>query len=310
MKLGIRNPDHLIASGDHSALAYVLRSAEDLGYDYVSVGDHVLGAETASRPDWRPYFGQVPLYDHRNVRHEVLILFGLITGMTTKIEMATGILISPQRQTALLAKQAAEIDYLSGSRLRLVLATGWNDIEYEALGVDFHRRGRILDEQIDVMRKLWTEEVVTYRGDFTTITAAGINPLPNQRPIPVWIGGASRAALRRAGRLGDGWFPSYPYFHETQIRADIDFMRTVAAEAGRDPANIGIQGMPFFRDDRFEPPEGAEMPPSGLAETVDLARRWEELGATHFTLTSTPWAGKEPEALVAAMAEFADAMRH
>jgi probable F420-dependent oxidoreductase len=310
LSLGIQFPAHLAASNNHAAIANVLQGAEDLGFDYVSVGDHILGADTSARPDWRPYFGKPPLYDTSNVRHEVFILFGLFAALTTRLEFATGILISPQRQTVLLAKQAAEIDFLSGGRLRLVLATGWNDVEYEALGMDFHQRGRMLDEQVEVLRDLWTHEVVNYRGEFTTINSAGINPLPVQRPIPVWFGGATHPVLRRVGRTGDGWFPSCPYFNEAKIRKDIDEVRRFATEAGRDPDSIGIQGMAFFRDDRFKPEQGDELPPTTLEGMVDLYRRWADLGATHFTLIAPPWAEKkDPDSLLKAMAEFAGASR-
>lgn len=309
LSLGIRFPQQLMVPGRLGPLTDVLQGAEELGYDYVSVGDHVLGADTSARPDWKPYFGKPPLYDHKSVRHEPFVLFGLFTGLTTRLEFATGILISPQRQTALLAKQAAYIDYISGGRLRLVVATGWNDVEYEALGMDFHRRGRMLDEQVEVLRRLWTEEAITYHGEFTTITAAGINPLPVQRPIPLWFGGASAPVLRRTGRAGDGWFPSYSYFNEDQIRQDIEAIRHHAAAAGRDPLGVGIQGMAFFRDVRFEPGPGDELPPTTLEAMVDLARRWVGLGATHFTLIDTPWAADDPDSRLQAMADFAAATR-
>jgi len=293
VKLGTNLPEHLIGT-DHGALAAFLEALEDLGYGYVTVGDHVLGAELTVRPDWRPYLGQAPLYDEHMPWHEPMVLFGFLAGMTTSLELSTGILIAPQRQAALLAKQAAEVDVLSGGRLRLVVATGWNDVEYEALGVPFRDRGRILEEQVELMRRLWTEEVVTYHGRYHTVTAAGINPLPVQRPIPLWFGGQSEIVLRRTGRLADGWFPYYPYFSEERVRADLDTVREAARAAGRDPAAIGLEGAVYFLDERFPMPPGGRLPPQTLDECVEYAHTWKALGADRYWVTA-PWADLGPE---------------
>ena len=292
VKLGTNLPEHLIGT-DHRALADFLAAIEDLGYHYITVGDHVLGADLSVRPDWRPYFGEAPLYDHRMPWHEPMVLFGFLAGITRTIEFSTGILISPQRQSALLAKQAAEVDVLSGGRLRLIVATGWNDVEYEALGVDFHRRGKIIEEQVEVMRRLWTEEVVTYAGQFHQIPAAGINPLPSGQ-IPLWFGGQSEVVLRRTGRLADGWFPYYPYFSAEKIREDLDVIHQSARDAGRDPADIGLEGAIYFYDERFPMPRGGRMPPETLDECIDYALAWKALGATRFWVTA-PWANLGPE---------------
>ncbi len=179
VKLGTNLPEHLIGT-DQGALAEFLGALEEMGYAYVTVGDHVLGADLSARPDWRPYLGKAPLYDRHMVWHEPLVLFGYLAALTRSLELCTGILISPQRQSALLAKQAAEADVLTGGRIRFVIAAGWNDVEYEALGVDFSKRGKIMEEQVELMRRLWTEEIVTFQGKFHTVTAAGINPLPVQ----------------------------------------------------------------------------------------------------------------------------------
>jgi probable F420-dependent oxidoreductase len=293
MKLGTNLPEHLIGS-DPGALAEFLAALEGLGYAYVTVGDHVLGADLSVRPEWRPYLGKAPLYDHRMAWHEPLVLFGYLAGMTRTLELCTGILISPQRQTALLAKQAACADVLTGGRIRFVIAAGWNDVEYEALGVDFSRRGKIMEEQVALLRLLWTEEIVTFAGEFDRVTAAGINPLPVQRPIPLWFGGQSKPVLRRAGRLADGWFPYYPWFSEAQLHADRDVLRQAAREAGRDPASIGIEGAIYFADPRFELPPGGRTPPRGFDECVEYARWWERFGATRYWVTA-PWADLGPE---------------
>ena len=293
VKLGTNLPEHLIGT-DHGALGAFLQALEDLGFGYITVGDHVLGAELSVRPEWRPYFGQAPLYDHHMPWHEPMVLFGFLAGITTTLELSTGILIAPQRQAALLAKQAAEVDVLSAGRVRLVVATGWNDVEYEALGVPFEERGRILEEQVVLMRRLWTEEVVTYRGRYHTVTAAGINPLPVQRPIPLWFGGQSEVVLRRVGRLADGWFPYYPFFSEQKIREDLDVIHRSARDAGRDPDSIGLEGAIYFYDERFPMPPGGRMPPHTLDECVEYAYSWKDLGATRYWVTA-PWANLGPE---------------
>lgn len=293
VKLGTNLPEHLIGT-DQGALVEFLAGVEELGYSYVTVGDHILGADLGARPDWRPFFGKATLYDRHMVWHEPLVLFGYLAALTRTLELCTGILISPQRQSALLAKQAAEADVLTGGRTRFVIAAGWNDVEYEALGVDFAKRGKIMEEQVVLMRRLWTEEVVTFHGAFHTINAAGINPLPVQRPIPLWFGGQSQPVLRRIGRLADGWFPYYPFFSEGQLEKDLAIIHQSAREAGRDPAAIGIEGAVYFADPRFEMPSGARMPPQTLDESVEYARWWKHFGATRYWVTA-PWVDLGPE---------------
>jgi probable F420-dependent oxidoreductase len=306
IKLGVACPQQPLGK-DHDALQHFFRGVEGMGYAYLRLSDHVLGADRASRPDWRPYFGQTPLYDHTNPFHEPFVVFGLLIGLTKTIELSTGVLASTQRQTALLAKQAAEVDFLSGGRLRLINGTGWNDVEYEALGMDFHARGQIMDEQTELLRLLWTQELVTFHGKFHTITAAGINPMPVQRPIPIWFGGVSEPVLRRTGRMGDGWFPSYPYFNQSVIKDHIERIRRYASEAGRDGAAIGIQGMVYFHDTRFEMPPGAELPPKTLDEFVAYAHKWKELGATHL-LVATPWAEQDVDSQLKALRGVKEAL--
>jgi len=293
VKLGTNLPEHLIGT-DQGALAEFLGAIEEQGYGYVTVGDHVLGADLSVRPEWKPYLGKAPLYDRHMVWHEPLVLFGYLAALTRSLELCTGILISPQRQSALLAKQAAEADVLTGGRIRFVIAAGWNDVEYEALGIDFKNRGKIMEEQVELMRLLWTQEVVSYSGKFHKVTAAGINPLPVQRPIPLWFGGQSPIVLRRAGRLADGWFPYYPWFHPEQLEKDRDALLQAAREAGRDPKSIGIEGAIYFADPRFEIPPGGRKPPKDFDECVEYARWWKKFGATRYWVTA-PWADLGPE---------------
>ena len=210
MEIGVSVP--IVEIGDDfGALRDYIQAAEDLGYAHVRILDHVLGAV----PEKHPEVPQFP-YTHESYIHEPFTLMAYLAAVTKKIGLTTGILILPQRQTALVAKQAAEVDVLSGGRVRLGIGVGWNSVEYEALGVDFATRGSRCDEQIEVLRQLWTENVIDFHGKYHDITHAGINPLPVQRPIPIWIGAGRgtaptppNAAIRRIGRLADGYFPMF-----------------------------------------------------------------------------------------------------
>jgi probable F420-dependent oxidoreductase len=215
-------------------------------------------------------------YTHHSVMHEQMVTLGFLAAVTKKVRLVTGILILPQRETALVAKQAAEIDLLSGGRLTLGVGVGWNHVEYEALGRDFHNRGRRCEEQLEVLRALWTREVVDYQGRWHRITHAGINPLPVQRPIPVWLGAGGSASpipvepvLRRIARLADGWFPSF--LPNAEGRAAVERVRTYAREAGRDPAEIGTMGR-------------LRMPGKQPEDWLEEVRAWEEMGATHVSV--------------------------
>lgn len=287
VKLGTNLPEHLIL-GDPGAFKEFLQGLEQLGYGYVTMGDHVLGADQSVRPDWRPYFGQKTLYDHRMAWHEPLVMFGWMGAMTKTLELCTGILISPQRQTPLLAKQAAQAALLTGDRIRFVVSVGWNDVEYEGMMVDFHKRGKIMDEQIPVLRMLWTQEVVDFKGEFHYLPHVGINPLPN-KPIPLWMGGQSQPVLRRVGKMGDGWFPWYPWFNEEKMYTDLATIHEHAKAAGRSPADIGIEGAMYFDDPRFPMVKGDKFSPKTLEESVEHAKWWKKFGANRFWVTA-PWA--------------------
>jgi probable F420-dependent oxidoreductase len=239
--------------------------AEGLGYTHLLVFDHVLGAGLARRPDWRG------AYHAGHAFHEPFVLFGYLAGLTARIELVTGVLVLPQRQTALVAKQAAEVDVLSGGRLRLGVGVGWNDVEYEALGEDFRDRGRRIEEQIALLRALWTNPVVDFEGRWHRISDAGINPLPAQQPIPVWLGGQAEPVLRRIGAMGDGWFPQMlPAAAAAEM---LDRLRGYAADAGRDPGQIGVE--PRVEKRYGEP-----------SEWPALIDGWRELGATHMGIST------------------------
>jgi probable F420-dependent oxidoreductase len=238
-------------------------AVEDLGYDHILAYDHVLGAGTDTRPGWRGYTSEDPF-------HEVFVLFGYLAAITRRVELATGVLVLPQRQTALVAKQAAEVDLLSGGRFRLGVGLGWNEVEYEALGQNFRTRGRRIEGQVTLMRRLWTEESVTYEGEFDRVTGAGLAPLPVQKPIPVWFGAQSERAYRRAGRLADGWFPQVSPGPELDKAQEI--VNAAAREAGRDPAQLGMEGRVSWRRD--------------ATKLAEQAGRWREAGATHLAVNT------------------------
>jgi probable F420-dependent oxidoreductase len=262
MHIGVVFPQTEIGADVGAVRAYALR-VEELGYQHVLAYDHVLGADPAVHAGW-----QGP-YDVTTTFHEPFVLFGYMAAIT-ELEMVTGIIILPQRQTALVAKQAAEVDLLTRGRFRLGIGLGWNAVEYEALGQDFTSRGRRVEEQVDLLRRLWTEPTVTYQGRFDRVTGAGLAPLPVQRPIPVWFGAQSQRAYRRAGQLADGWFP--------QVRPgpELDEARRVveqaAVEAGRDPARIGMEGRVSWRGS-----------PETLAEH---AATWRDAGASHISVNT------------------------
>jgi len=262
VRVGVVFPQTEIGADVGAVRAYVQR-VEELGYRHVLAYDHVLGADPAVHPGWRGP------YDLTTTFHEPFVLFGYIAAVTS-LELVTGIIILPQRQTALVAKQAAEVDLLSRGRFRLGIGLGWNAVEYEALGQDFSTRGRRAEEQVELLRRLWTEPSVTFRGRFDRVTGAGLAPLPVQRPIPVWFGAQSERAYRRVGRLADGWFPQVPPGPKLdQARSVVE---QAAVEAGRDPVGLGMEGRASWRDD-----------PGKLAEH---AATWRQAGATHLSVNT------------------------
>jgi probable F420-dependent oxidoreductase len=227
---------------DPDAIARYARTVEELGYEHIVVFDHVLGADS-DRPG-----GWTGPYDHRSMFHEPFVLYGYLAAVTTRVRLATAVIVLPQRQTALVAKQAAEVDVLSRGRLILGVGIGWNRVEYEALGMRFTDRGRRIEEQIALMRALWCDEVVDFKGRRHRIDRAGLNPLPVQRPIPVWMGGGwdrqKRAVvepvLRRIARIADGWYTHLPANEDG--RSGMEAFRRLLAEEGRDPASVPVEG--------------------------------------------------------------------
>ncbi|WP_197382111.1 LLM class F420-dependent oxidoreductase [Mycolicibacterium mengxianglii] len=263
MQFGVVFPQTELG-GDPGAVRSYGERVEELGFKHLLVYDHVLGADPEVHTGW------AGPYNVHTTFHEPLVMFGFLAAVTQSLELVTGVLILPQRQTALVAKQAAEVDLLSSGRLRLGVGIGWNAVEYEALGEDFGNRGRRSSEQIELLRRLWTEPTVNFDGKFHTVTGAGLAPLPVQRPIPVWIGAAAEPGYRRAGRLADGWFPMMgPGPKLDEARAVVE---RAAVEAGRDPADIGMEGRVNFRGD--------------VARAVDELAAWGDTGATHVSINT------------------------
>ena len=271
MKIGAVFPQ-LEIGADPTVVRDWATTVERAGYSHVLAYDHVLGADPANRPGWTGY-------TDKSLFHEVFVLFGYLAAITTELELTVGVLVLPQRQTALAAKQAAEVDVLSGGRLRLGVGIGWNQVEYQALGVPFRQRGALLEEQVDVLRKLWSEPVISYDGKFHQIVEAGLNPLPG-RQIPIWFGGGADAVLRRTGRIGDGWMPQGP--PDDKARAQLETIRAAAVEAGRDPAQIGFEARLTL----------GNVPEQDWRTYVDS---WRELGATHLTVNTMNMGLSKPE---------------
>jgi len=208
------------------------QAAEDLGYAYIEVPDHVFGA--TARDGW------TPLYNEKDPFHETFVTLGFLAAVTKRIRLSSGVLIAPQRQTGVIAKQAAQADLLSGGRLRLGIGVGWNHVEYEALAQDWKTRGARQAEQVEVLRRLWSEDLVTFDGRFHALKEVNIVPPPIQRPIPIWFGGSSDTVVIRAARLGDGWMPIIA--PDEKAEQKLVLLREEMKKHGRDPARFGIEG--------------------------------------------------------------------
>lgn len=272
MKTGIIFPQAGL-DADPMAVRDFVQAVEELGFAHLLVYDHVLGANPARRAEWYRY-------THESLFHEPFALFSYVAGFTQRLELATGVLVLPQRQTALVAKQAAYVDRLCRGRLRLGVGVGWNAVEYEALDESFHDRGGRIEEQIAVLRALWAHETVTFEGRWHRLVEAGINPRPVRGTIPIWVGGAAESVLRRVGRLADGWLPerrfvgpAYRDYPHEPWAAMVARVREYARQAGRDPTQIGI-------DARVD-----GMNPDAL---VRAAEEWSQLGATHLSISISP----------------------
>jgi probable F420-dependent oxidoreductase len=262
MRIGVVFPQTELG-GDPAVLRAYGQRVEELRFTHILAYDHVVGADPAVHRGW-----QGP-YNIDTTFHEPFVMFGYLAAVTS-LELVTGVIILPQRQSVLVAKQAAEVDLLTGGRFRLGIGLGWNAVEYEALGEQFNNRGKRSEEQVEVMRQLWTEPSVTFNGKYHTVTGAGLAPMPTQRPIPVWFGAASDRAYERAGRLGDGWFPMMdPGPGLDYARAQV---KRAAATAGRDADSLGMEGRVNWTGDRER-------------TAADIAA-WKAAGATHLSVNT------------------------
>jgi probable F420-dependent oxidoreductase len=287
MKLGLSFPQTEIGT-DPVKIKDFIQTAEGLGYDFITFVDHVLGEEA---PRGASFAGN---YTRDYMFHEVMVLMGYAAAVTKTIGLGTAVMILPQRQAVLVAKQAAEVDLLSGGRMRLGVGLGWNKVEYDGLSMPFKNRAKRFSEQIDVMRELWSNRVVEYRGEFHSFDSAGINPEPIQRPIPVWIGAMKDVAVRRAARIGDGWF-MYPRQEPSDDAHEmISIYRQAAAEAGREPDSLGINATVFAN-------QGL-----GPDEWRSIMEKWKEMGVNEFTFRTAESDLKNLEAHMNAIKEMAE----
>jgi probable F420-dependent oxidoreductase len=286
MHLGAVLPHNEIGS-DPGAIKAYLRGLEDLGVANLLVYDHVLGAD-ADRPG-----GFRGAYDKDVAFHEPLTFFAFAAAVTTALELVSCVMILPQRQTVLVAKQAAEVAVLSGNRLRLGVGTGWNVVEYVGLNETFTNRGRRQAEQVELMRRLWTEPSFEFAGEFHTIDRAGINPLPTQ-PIPIWFGGSAPAAIERCARLGDGWVPlGSPNDKSAAMLAAI---RSAREGAGGSMDGFAVQAQAQYAGGDPERWRGH-------------AERWRALGATHLAIATHNAGPTDVDGHLARVAEYLAAVR-
>jgi probable F420-dependent oxidoreductase len=284
MRIGAVYPQNE-THGDPAAVRDIGLAVEELGYDSLLFYDHVVGAEHADRepPLWGPY-------TEADSFHDPFVAFGYLAAITSRIELATGVLILPQRQTVLVAQQAADADLLSGGRIRLGVGTGWNWVEYDALGMDFATRGARLDEQIALMRRLWAEPLVTVDGRFHQLERCCINPRPS-RAIPIWIGGFSEPAFRRAAALGDGFtFAGDP----EEAVAGLARVREHLAMAERGDEDFGTELILT----RARTPE----------QVVDAAARWQEAGGTAVSVVTMKSGFDSAQAHIDHLARCKDAL--
>lgn len=282
MEIGVIFPQTEVG-GDPGAVRAIGQAADDLGFSHLAAYDHVLGGDPAVLGDLGgPYTIDDPF-------REPLTMFAYLAACT-KLGFATSILIGPQRQTALLAKQAAEVDLLCGGRFRLGLGIGWNKLEYDALGVRFDERGDILEEQVRLLRALWTERSVDFDGRFHRVRAVGIAPLPTQRPIPIWIGAHAPAALRRVGRIADGWYPMVR--PGGGLDQALETIARGAAEAGRDISALQFEGRLEYATRDHD-------------KIAEHARRWQTAGASHLSLNTMHAGLSSVDSHIAALEEMA-----
>ncbi len=288
MNIGVIYP-HFEYGCDPAAIREYAQTAESLGFSHIGADDHIIGPNPDRPGGWTGWV------TYRTAFMEPLVLFGFMAAATQRVEFATCVLLLPQRQTVLVAKQTATLDQLCGGRLRLGVGIGWNEIEYLSLGANFHTRGRRLDEQIELLRRLWTQPLVEFHSPEHTIPDAGINPLPLQKPIPIWFGGQSEAALRRMARLGDGWMPLFRTPQDA--KPALESLADLLQKAGRSLDGFGIEARIPYSQGPGKAPDPAEW--------QRLLAGWQALGATHASLVTTNCGLAGPQAHLHAIQHFA-----
>ena len=289
MKTGVVFPQTEIGADPVAVRDYV-QAVESLGYAHMMAYDHVLGADTNQHANWEGS------YTSESMFHEPFVLFGYLAGVTTTLELVTAVLILSQRQTALVAKQAAEVDLLTAGRLRLGVGVGWNHVEYEALNQDFSNRGRRYAEQIPLLRAFWTNDVVGFDGKYHKVDHAGVNPLPVQRPIPIWMGAGARAnpvptdrVLRRVASLADGWFPQMQPGDDAKFT--VERLQTFLSEVGRESSSMGMEPRINLAD--------------GNPEIWQAhANAWQSMGATHVSINTMRAGLNSPQDHIDAIQKF------
>lgn len=285
MKIGVIYPQNEL-QGEPEAVRRIGLAVEELGYDHLVAYDHVLGATHDREPKlWGPYTEKDPF-------HDPFVMFAYLAGITTRLELVTGILILPQRQTVLVARQAADLDLLSHERLRLGVGIGWNYVEYDALGQNFRTRGKRLGEQVALLRRLWSEPLLEFKGAFDRIDRAALNPRP-RRAIPIWFGGFADEALRRAAALGDGFI-----FADGAADAfeQLSRLRAFLKEAGRASAGFGFHCNML----RAKSPQAV----------VEMASRWRDVGGTHVSVNTMGQSFRTADQHIDYMRSVADAVAH
>ncbi|TDJ33450.1 MAG: LLM class F420-dependent oxidoreductase [Gammaproteobacteria bacterium] len=285
MEFGAVFPHNEIGTDPGAIKAYA-QGVEALGATHLLIYDHVLGADPDRAGGWQG------AYDKNVAFHEPFTTFAFIAAVTEKLEMITTVLILPQRQTVLVAKQAAQVAVLSNNRFRLGIGTGWNEIEYEALNETFTNRGKRQAEQVELMRKLWREDSLTYQSEYHTINGAGINPRPS-KPIPVWFGGSAPALLERCGQIGDGWIPLMGA--NDAARECIDTIRSSRAATGRSFEDFGIQAQAQYsggNPDRW----------------ASHAVKWRDIGATHLAIATHNAGPTDVDGHLSRIQEYLDAV--
>lgn len=284
MKIGVVYPQTEFGS-DPAAICDYAQTAEALGFTHILAYDHVVGANPDRPGGWRGP------YTHESSFIDPFVLFSFMTAVTTQIEFVTGILILPQRNTVVAAKQAACLDVLSHGRFRLGVGVGWNQVEMESLGQEFGNRGKRIEEQMEVLRLLWTQQLVTFNGRWHTLPDVGLNPLPVQQPIPIWLGGHADAVLQRTAKMGDGWFPNYRT--AAQTRPSLEKLDDYLGRYGRSRSDIGIEARLHFGDGN------PDIWQKTLAE-------WQAIYVTHLSFNSMGAGLKTAADHIRAIQQFAE----